>query len=376
MFPSNIRSVASRRIIVGVGIAGFCSYCLFVACAYRTTPDSTTWPASSSAASTEADEFPLNAILTALREQWAFRDSVDWAEVEPEVRARVARANSDSDRAKVIVDVFARVDDVHSILTVRGESHAHYIGIDEATRRRLLPLLDRERAQAGKVVVKILDDRVGYVLVPTMPANTPEEVERLARQLHDRISEAARQQLTGWIVDLRLNGGGNLYPMLTGLRPLLGDGVVGGTIDPGGQRVQEWVLKPDGLYWRDTMGDRRFVELDMSAEVPDPLIPVVVLVGPLTRSSGQGAALAFQGRRRCLLLGEPTAKGYTTVTTPFALTSDVSLSLAVGFMADRSGIPCKSQVVPDLRLEGGDAFESLMEDEKVRAAIERLQMAE
>jgi hypothetical protein len=45
-------------------------------------------------------------------------------------------------------------------------------------------------------------------------------------------------------------------------------------------------------------------------------------------------------------------------------------------MADRSGIPCKSQVVPDLRLEGGDAFESLMEDKKVRAAIERLQMSE
>jgi C-terminal processing protease CtpA/Prc len=31
--------------------------------------------------------------------------------------------------------------------------------------------------------------------------------------------------LAGWIVDLRNNGGGNMWPMLTGIGSILGEGV-------------------------------------------------------------------------------------------------------------------------------------------------------
>ena len=317
-------------------------------------------------------EFPANELLSTIRERSVHRRQVDWSKAGPAFLDRVARATTDEERARAVVQLFAELDDVHSILQFDGRSHGHYEGVDEEVRRKVMPLLERSRAQTNKVMAKLLEGGCGYVRVPSMAANTPEEVERLARELRSAIAEVAAGKPTAWIVDLRLDGGGNVYPMLVGLAPLLGDGVVGGTVDGDGRLVHEWVLKPDGLYWRDGAGDRRFAALDLPVQLVEPTPPVAVLVGPVTGSSGEATALAFKGRPRCALLGEPTAKGYTTVINPFPIDARTTLSLAVGFMADRGGAPCKSQVAPDEVIEGGDAFDDLATDRKVLAAMKWL----
>ena len=38
---------------------------------------------------------------------------------------------------------------------------------------------------------------------------------------------ADRPGLIGWIVDLRTDGGGNMWPMMAGLGPILGEGIMG-----------------------------------------------------------------------------------------------------------------------------------------------------
>ena len=45
---------------------------------------------------------------------------------------------------------------------------------------------------------------------------------------------ADRDHLAGWIVDLRHNRGGNMWPMVAGLGPLLGEGRAGAFVDPDG----------------------------------------------------------------------------------------------------------------------------------------------
>lgn len=316
-----------------------------------------------------ATDFPVDKILDTVRQQSVFRKKVDWPQAEADVRARVQRATTDEERAGAIVDLFAKMNDVHSILEWKGHSYAHYEELDEATRAKLLPLLDRERAQGGKVVAVMIEARVAYVLVPTMPAYTREEVVTYARALCDRVTELMDKKPLGWIVDLRLDGGGNVYPMLLGLSPLLGEGVVGGTIDADGHEVQTWVLKEGRLLWRDRTGDRVFADLGKPARAADPKAPVAVLVGPMTRSSGQATALAFKGRPNCVLFGDPAAKGYTTVTNPFPFGRDGSLSLAVGFMADRNGVAYESQVLPDRTVAGADDFDEPEADPKVLAAF-------
>jgi len=314
-------------------------------------------------------EFPADAILSAIRAQSVHRGAVDWSKVEPEVRERLRKATTDADRAAALVYLFSKMHDVHSSLLCGGRSYSHFEALAEDTRRRLLPMLERERAQSGKPVSRMLDDATAYILVPTMAANNPAQVRKLGEELRAKVGELTDRKPGWWVVDLRLNGGGNLYPMLLGLYPLLGDGVAGGTVDRDGRNVHDWLLKADGLYWRDTNGERHFAALERPGRPTEADKPVAILLGPLTRSSGQATALAFKGRPRTRFIGEPTAKGYTTVTNPFAFSPTVSLNLAVGYMADRTGTACKELVEPEVIVDGGDAFDAPAEDRKVAAAI-------
>ncbi|MCA9284356.1 MAG: S41 family peptidase, partial [Phycisphaerales bacterium] len=318
--------------------------------------------------SPEFAAFPVDALLAAIRAQSVHRDRVSWPEVEPEVRAQVDAATTNAERANAIVALFARMGDVHSQLVYRGQTYAHYEGMDDAVRARLLPLLERERAQQGKAVTQVIDGHIGYVLVPGFQIGL-DRVEVVGAALRRQVEELAEKQLDGWIIDLRLNGGGNLYPMLLGLYPILGDGVVGGTTDASGRVVQRWVLKPDGLFWRDEMGDRRIASGAAPKAPVDPAVPVAVLVGPLTISSGEALALAFRGRLHTALIGEPTARGYTTVTNPLVIDADTVLNLAVGYMADRTGAACREFVAPDVVVEGGESFDVLADDRQVQEAL-------
>ncbi len=316
--------------------------------------------------------FPTDTLLATLRSRAVHRQRVDWDAAAAELRARVAAATDDESCARSVVTLFERMDDVHSVLTHAGRSYSHYDELVDSVRARLLPMLDREREQAGRVESSWLTGDHAYVRVPSMEAWTPEQVQALTQQLYTQVNRLAAQRPRGWLIDLRLNGGGNLYPMLAGLAPVLGMGVMGGTVDADGREVQSWVLKPDGLYWRDASGDRRFAALDPVVRARRVPLPVAVLVGPVTRSSGQALAMAFRGRARAVLIGEPTARGYTTVTAPFVLGERTTLLLAVGSMRDRRGDVHEAELLPDLSVYGGDDFESPLQDRKVRAALEWL----
>lgn len=323
--------------------------------------------------------------LALLQERWVYADRIDWSEKGPALRTGWERARTPADRAGALLPLFEQVNDVHSSIRTADRSFAHFEAIDEGTRTRLLPLLERERAIVGKPEAVLMEGDIGYLLVPGIAVTGREQVAHAATLLRAAIESVAPRVKRGWIVDLRLNGGGNLMPMLLGLRPLLGDGVVGGTRDRAGALVQEWVLRGDELLWRDGSGERVLASLPVAAadtkragEVPIPpshpaaAQPLVVILGPLTRSSGAGLALAFHGRTGATSVGEPTASGYTTVTAPFELEDGLACSLAVGFMTDRSGVAFRDRVEPRHRVDGLDRFDALAEDAKVRKALDLL----
>jgi len=325
--------------------------------------------------------------VSLLRDRWLFADRIDWKKAAPALRERWAATTDAAERAKQIVELFEAVNDVHSIVRAGDRSFVHYEPVDEPSLDRLRPLLERERAQVGRPIATIIEADVGYLLVPGVAAATSEEVQRAAGDLRRAIESIAPRVQRGWIVDVRLNGGGNLLPMLLGAGPLLGEGVVGGTRDRAGALVQQWVLSGDELRWRDDAGERVFASLDGSrgaaadgrtsarsttASVMHSGLPLVVLMGPITRSSGQGLALAFVGRPRTTSVGEATARGYTTVTAPFELDQSLALSLAVGFMTDRAGRACQERVEPVHVVEAADRFDELERDAKVQKAVELL----
>src|SRR4051794_21904980 len=68
---------------------------------------------------------------------------------------------------------------------------------------------------------------IGYVRVSAFSSATPGADRAFADGIQDQIRGADRPGLAGWIVDVRGNGGGNMWPMVAGVGPVLGEGIAG-----------------------------------------------------------------------------------------------------------------------------------------------------
>lgn len=144
--------------------------------------------------------------------------------------------------------------------------------------------------------------------------------------------------IKGWIVDLRGNTGGNMWPMLAGLAPLTGAG-------PLGYFVRNAAGKEMKNVWN---GAHVKVENPYTLQKPDT--KVAVLIGPRTSSSGEMTTVAFIGRSNTRLFGQATG-GFTTANRTFALSDGSNLLLASSYIADRNHGKYLSKISPDETVE-------------------------
>src|SRR5690606_1433128 len=105
------------------------------------------------------------------------------------------------------------------------------------------------QANRPGAVSMLIDGRYGYIRVPPRGGTAT----ALADSLHTAVRSLEAKGACGWIVDLRGNGGGNMWPMLDGIGPLLGDSIVG--FFGSGAEAQGWfyqrgvsgILHPNGV---------------------------------------------------------------------------------------------------------------------------------
>ena len=95
------------------------------------------------------------------------------------------------------------------------------------------------------------------------------------------------QGVSGWVVDLRNNTGGNVDPMRLAVGPILGVGRIGSTQLPSG--VTTYVPYEAGALRQGTK-----TLATAPTKVSDFSRPpqVAVLTGPLTRSAGEGLSIS------------------------------------------------------------------------------------
>ena len=141
---------------------------------------------------------------------------------------------------------------------------------------------------------------VGYVRVGSF-SGTAAEATAFANALQGAISAADRDGLAGWIVDVRGNGGGNMWPMLAGVGPVLGTGRVGYFIDALGA-ASAWEYRDDGAW----LGTLLFQAVDTPYRLRRESPRVAVLIDGGTAGSGEAIAIAFQRRPETRSFGTAT----------------------------------------------------------------------
>jgi carboxyl-terminal processing protease len=262
----------------------------------------------------------VDAAITVARDRSVWRDTLSWNKIEPEVRALAAGAASAAEAYPAVRFLAARLGDGHSSFMPPVVAQAFASG----------------GMQNPEPVVKPISQNVGYINVPGFGGGDPAAIRRYASSMHSRLMASMPVAACGWVLDLRQNSGGNMYPMLAGLRPFLGDGTLGyfvssGVKSPWSAGMRDAVLPPRDL---DDLGKAY----------------VAVLTGPRTASSGEIVAISFRERSRTRSFGLPT-RGLSTANAMVPLPGGANFNITTAIDADRKGKLFGHAVDPDERVE-------------------------
>lgn len=311
-------------------------------------------------------QFPVHAdsLYTFIKYNSIHRNKVNWNDIDTAFHNRIKKARTIKDTMKSFVYVLEQLNDVHSQIYLNNQYYGHYPDFDSATAARLTVINNKANAGTNKIMTSQLPGNIAYIRVPSIQAYGASQIASLTQALGDSVLQFIKDKPRGFIIDLRLNGGGNIYPMLAGLYPLLGDGVVAYETDLDDKVTREWELKEGKLF----IGGYEVAKLNTNFS-PFAKSAVAILTGPVTKSSGSMTAIAFKGRPNTAFIGESTADGYTTSNGYFQFAPTLVMNFATNFVADRYKHVYKTTFDPYFQVLGGDNFENLSMDEKIIAAL-------
>lgn len=296
--------------------------------------------------------------LAIMRRHALVRERVDWPALRAATLAQTRGAETRADAHLA----------VQFALTRLGDGHSFFMPPERVRELARAPV---SNARTGRPPVaarsRPLGERLGYVRVPGFGGGAQADQVAFAEDLQNRIEALDSPPRCGWVVDLRGNSGGNLWPMLAGLGPLLGDGEVGAAVHARGAR--EPIAYSDG---RVSLNGHVQLRVRRQPYRPArPSAPVAVLHDGRTASSAEIVAVFLRAREPARSFGIPT-RGVATGTRRFPLSDGGALILTVAATSDRHGRTVEGPLEPDLRVEPAGTSAAGLDDAVIRAAVDWL----
>jgi carboxyl-terminal processing protease len=223
--------------------------------------------------SSEANRY-VSAALDLMQANSVNRLTIKWADFRALTFQEAASAQSLSDTYPALRAALTRLGDNHSFFVIPSTS----LAVNPAPAVRNIPMASR------------LDARTGYVFIPFFSGTNPTGRVDSTQAMIREVDMASAVSPCGWIVDLRNNGGGNMYPMVAGVGPILGDGVAGHFDGPDGSR-SDWYYRSGAAG----IDNRALVTASSPYQLRRPGAPVAVLYDGGTASSGEATAISFRG---------------------------------------------------------------------------------
>lgn len=282
-------------------------------------------PASNTGASISAEASAYLASALEIMEKHALnRSLVNWSALK-------GRAWWLAKGAQTPADTYFAIS--YTLLQL-GDNHSFFVTPDQ-----------REKSGATRelpaVTVQRLDGKLGYLSIPQCSVQTTEDMAAFATNTQKLISELDAQGVCGWIVDLRKNGGGNMWPMIAGVGPVLGEGELGRFAFPDGSTLA-WRYQDGNAL----LGDEVQAAASPPAYKPKSTTPVAVLIGDGTASSGEAVAVSFRGRPQTRFFGQKSY-GLSTSNRVFEMSDSARIVLTTSVLQDRTGKNYGAKIAPD-----------------------------
>ena len=297
--------------------------------------------------------------LSVIDEHALVRSELDWADYRAAVMQQTRGAVSTADSYLAL----------RFALGILGDGHSHFRSAAQAAALTDRPV---ENARTRRPLIapeaEVIAESIAYLRLPGFAGGTHMDRVEFAERLQALVAAHDAAASCGWIVDLRDNSGGNVWPMIAGLGPLLGEGDVATSVWPDGSRRRIWYR--DGKAGLDD-----YVQLRVRGRpyVPrDDVRPIAVVLDERTASAAELIAIAFAARSGSRSFGRPTG-GATTATQTFPLSDGAELVLAVASTSDRHGRLYRGAIEPDEPVSTTERGLPLVEQPAVRAAADWLE---
>lgn len=278
---------------------------------------------------TEFDEF-----FTILKENFINKDSIDWKSFE----------NSVLEKNKVAKDSAI----IHT-LTLLGNKHTSYIKANGQHLRGNF----KKRSKKKDVNCNAVDsssifrnlENIAYLNIYRID-NKSEISEK--KYILDNISIILKQAKSDyWIIDLRDNTGGAIWPMLVSLLPFYENGTIGNNVFKNENRSIPWLKKDGTIFLGEYNQSKLYIEEKIFFKIQPKKI--FVLINHKTMSAGEAAAISLKSLPNVKFIGNKTG-GYATNNAVVDLKNSDKLVLTVNYMGDYQKNIYPQGINPDIEL--------------------------
>lgn len=278
-----------------------------------------------------SQHFPASILKEAfdiVQQNALYKSSVDWHKQNDRLAASIQNSQLSIDDAHTIV---------RELLSDIGDGHSHLV-----THENKLAQFEQKPQHPESYLVHQNDKKFGYIQIPAFQASEHYSDRQFAIDISSRLELMDSEHLSGWVVDLQNNHGGNMWPMLAGLAPLLNVPVAGYFRDGDGE-VTSWTIGDTYVGIADS------VVLDIGQKISpvrQSQLPIAVLTSNSTCSSGEAMVVAFRGCKKSRQFGEPTF-GLSTANGGFELSDGSTIWLTVSTFVDSANREYGSRIFPD-----------------------------
>ncbi len=284
--------------------------CLFIACLLLLARFTAT-------AQADSVQRYLSAALDIMKHKSVNKHRINWDSLYTVLHQRAAGAQTIKETYPVIREALVALNDAHSNFYPPELVEAYVKGY-------------RATGQEFPVIkAKMLEGQLAYIELPAIGCYNFAEWDELVNTFYEKINELQTRKPKGWILDLRGNYGGMLYPMLVALAPMLDQRQVVGTVDAEGQYA--FYDYHNGQLFE---GGQHVHSFHIKQEPKRIRKPLVVWVSKKTASSGEFCAIALSGQKNVTLVGQNT-QGLTSGNQEYKLADGAFLALTIGNTVDR-----------------------------------------
>ncbi|QEC69484.1 hypothetical protein FRZ67_20065 [Panacibacter ginsenosidivorans] len=306
----------------------------------------------------------LDSALNILQHNSIYTDKVNWKIVRDSTYLLAKDAKNYNDTRSALQFAFNSLGDKHGWLVLDDQEYRNPNFKPDTSR--ISDNIKYVASKGPKLYNGIIDNKFAYISIPFFGGQTAEAMANFAQRIQDSLCKNVTTETKGFIIDLRLNAGGNMFPMYAGISNIYGDGLVSETKDNKGNTTGKSSIKGNGILINDSI----FTALKNNCG-DFSKYPVAVLIGPVTGSAGECLAAGLHARSNTILIGEVTA-GYTTGNLGFLLPgTNNGIVIGVDVLRDKTGKEYLENVKPDVEIIGDDFF-GQANDKKIQAAVKWL----